>query len=1019
MNKLHPDSVSLKGIALLVFCLLFTSWVQAATPAPPTGLAASAPSGRVVLSWTASSGATSYNVKRTMSSGGPYYQLANVASNSFTDYGVLNGNTYYYVVSAVNADGESSDTSQVSGTPGASATPPGAPTGLAATAGNAQVNLAWAAGSGATSYLVKRSTSSGGPYAQIAAPGSTSYTDSAVTNGTAYYYVVSSVNAAGESANSPQATATPAGSGSGSGSGASGIPATPTGLTAASGNGRVGLTWTASSGATSYNVKRTMTSGGPYYQLARVNSTSFNDHGVLNGSTYYYVVSATNSNGESSNTSQVAGTPGATSATVPAAPGGLSASASNARVSLTWSASSGATSYRVKRSTSSGGPYTQIAAPGSTSYTDSAVANGTTYYYVVSAVNSAGESGNSGQAVATPSAPVTVPAAPTGLSATGGNAQVNLGWPASSGATSYRVKRATSSGGPYTQIGAPTSTSHTDTAVSNGTAYYYVVTAVNSAGESGNSPQATATPVASTGIPATPGMLMAVSSNGRVTLNWGASSGATSYNVKRTMTSGGPYYPLANVSTTTFADHGVLNNNTYYYVVSAVNSAGESANTSQVSGTPGASATIPVAPTSLSASAGNAQVSLSWPASSGATGYRVKRATTSGGPYTQVAAPTSTSHIDTSLTNGTRYYYVVTATNSAGESGNSPQASAAPAAGTTVPAAPTGLSASPSSGRVTLSWTASSGATSYRVKRSTTSSGPYTQIASPTSTSHADTAVSNGTTYYYVVTAVNAAGESGNSAPASATPASNVTLLFDDFDGTSIDTAKWTVVNRLSDQVNGELDCVLARNVSVRNGFLEGVSKYEDYTCGDSIEAPKLMHYTSWHIQQKTTPFLYGTIEARVRVPGGTGLWPLVWMLGHEWQASQPYTANTPEHQWPNGGWGEIDIVEFMGGQRRENNTVVHFNQPGGAWNSTLPYDANTRFMVYRLQWSASALIWSVDAEDGQGFRTLRTITDPARIPNVPMYVILSTAIGGIGGGTPNPATFPQTYQADWVRVTQ
>jgi beta-glucanase (GH16 family) len=144
-----------------------------------------------------------------------------------------------------------------------------------------------------------------------------------------------------------------------------------------------------------------------------------------------------------------------------------------------------------------------------------------------------------------------------------------------------------------------------------------------------------------------------------------------------------------------------------------------------------------------------------------------------------------------------------------------------------------------------------------------------------------------------------------------------------------------------------------------------------------------------------------------------------VWMLGFEWQASQPFTANTPGHQWPNAGWGEIDIVEFLSNQRRENNTVVHFNQPGGSWNGTLPFDANTRFMVYRLQWSASALTWSVDAEDGQGFRTLRTITDPARIPNVPMYVILSTAIGGVGGGSPDPSTFPQTYQADWVRVTQ
>src|SRR5208337_1158694 len=175
------------------------------------------------------------------------------------------------------------------------------------------------------------------------------------------------------------------------------------------------------------------------------------------------------------------------------APSGLTATAGNAQVSLTWNASSGATSYYVKRSTTSGGPYTQIGTPTATNYTDTGLSNGTTYYYVVSAVNSAGESANSVEVSATPNAP---PAAPTGLTASAGNAQVSLTWNASTGATSYHVKRSTTSGGPYTQIGAPTATNYTDTGLTNGTPYYYVVSAVNSAGESANSSQASATPVA-------------------------------------------------------------------------------------------------------------------------------------------------------------------------------------------------------------------------------------------------------------------------------------------------------------------------------------------------------------------------------------------------------------------------------------------------------------------------------------------------------------------------------------------
>jgi hypothetical protein len=93
---------------------------------------------------------------------------------------------------------------------GGGGNPPSTPSGLTAAPGNQQVSLAWIASSGATSYIVKRATSSGGAFSNIASPGTTSYTDTSVTNGTTYYYVVSAVNANGESGNSGQASATPA-----------------------------------------------------------------------------------------------------------------------------------------------------------------------------------------------------------------------------------------------------------------------------------------------------------------------------------------------------------------------------------------------------------------------------------------------------------------------------------------------------------------------------------------------------------------------------------------------------------------------------------------------------------------------------------------------------------------------------------------------------------------------------------------------------------------------------------------
>ena len=192
-------------------------------------------------------------------------------------------------------------------------------------------------------------------------------------------------------------------------------------------------------------------------------------------------------------------------------------------------------------------------------------------------------------------------------------------------------------------------------------------------------------------------------------------------------------------------------------------------------GNGGASPTLPPVPSGLSATPGNTQVSLSWASSSGATSYHVKRSTTSGGPYTAVGSPTGDSYVDASLTNGTRYFYVVSALNSAGESANSSEVNATPTAPANPPPTPTNLEATAGNAQVSLTWSASTGATSYSVQRSTTSGGPYSQIATPSTNSYLDSSVTNGTTYYYVVAAMNSIGQSANSSQASATPAASAT----------------------------------------------------------------------------------------------------------------------------------------------------------------------------------------------------------------------------------------------------
>jgi cellulose 1,4-beta-cellobiosidase len=100
--------------------------------------------------------------------------------------------------------------------------------------------------------------------------------------------------------------------------------------------------------------------------------------------------------------------------------------------------------------------------------------------------------------------PGAVPPAPTGLAATAGSGQVQLGWNASAGATGYNVKRSTTNGGPYANVATGvTATSYTNTGLVNGTPYFYVVTAVNGSGESPISNQATATPQAGGAVTAT------------------------------------------------------------------------------------------------------------------------------------------------------------------------------------------------------------------------------------------------------------------------------------------------------------------------------------------------------------------------------------------------------------------------------------------------------------------------------------------------------------------------------------
>jgi len=259
--------------------------------------------------------------------------------------------------------------------------------------------------------------------------------------------------------------------------------------------------------------------------------------------------------------------------------------------------------------------------------------------------------------------------APSGLTANPGTKQISLAWSASSGANSYNVKRATTSGGPYTLIINVGTTSYTDTSLADGTTYYYVVTAVNSSGdESGNSNQAaaTTTPPAPGGLAATPG-------DSQVSLSWSTTSGASSYNIYHADTANTSFLVSVNAPVTSYTVLSLTNGTQYCYTVSAVNLAGESAKSAQACATPQSAPppTAPNSPTNVQAKVAgkSGKVNLSWTQSTSPniTQNKVYRSTSGGGYGLLVSLSATTSYSDSTAPKGQSSCYEVTAVNSSGQ----------------------------------------------------------------------------------------------------------------------------------------------------------------------------------------------------------------------------------------------------------------------------------------------------------------------------------------------------------------
>jgi len=588
--------------------------------------------------------------------------------------------------------------------------PPAAPSGMTAVGATAQVRLDWPAVDGATGYRIYRDG------LQLATSVSTSYLDTGLDNGVGYSYAIVATNVAGWSPLSAAVTGTPTVV----------APSSPQGLVAAPGDGTVSLAWGATAGTTDYRVYRNgVLVGSP-------TDPSYVDTGLIDGTSYTYTVAAANGAALSPVSSSVQSTP---VALAPSAPTNVAATPGDARVTVSWTAPAGATKYTVYRNN------VAIATQAGTTLVDTAVTNNLTYTYdvVAFALNSPA-SVHSASVTAMPVAPPL--SAPVGLSASPGDAKVTLTWGAVTGATSYQVRRGS------TVISTTSATTLVDSPLMNNTTYTYTVTALGPSSTSAPSAPVSATPA----IPAAgaPTGLTGVAGDKTAALTWNSVPTATGYKVWRD-----GVVVATTTTSTSFNDTGLTNNQTYSYAITATVAGVDSAKSTAVTVTP--YVVTPAAPTGLTATGGNAQVSLSWTASANATGYKVYRGTT------LVATQATTSFVDSGLTNGTGYSYTVVATNGSASSPASAAVSATPLA--PPPAAPTGLTATAGNTAVALSWTAVASATSYHVYRNNV------LVGSPTGTTYSDTGLTNGTSYTYYVKAVAATTEGTASTSVVATPA--------------------------------------------------------------------------------------------------------------------------------------------------------------------------------------------------------------------------------------------------------
>lgn len=715
-----------------------TMSTEPVAPTAPTGVSASdgTSTAKIRITWNASSGATDYKVYRNTSDSSASAKLlaSSVKSSYYDDTTAEVGTTYYYWVVAHNSIGDSDYSASDYGWRAYAV--PDAPTGVSATDGTRTdgVAVTWNSVSGATSYSVWRSDTSSSASASCLMNGitATSYTDTTAVEGKTYWYWVKATSQGGTSAFSASDT----------GSRKVSAPSAPTGVKASDGlsSTEIVVSWTAVASAASYSVWRSeSSSSGSAQQLASgLTTTSYADTSVVVGKTYYYWVKATNVGGTSdfsaSDTGYLANISGPTN--VSASDGTYAGF-----VRISWTAPQNASSYEVWRGTVNAYSLAEmIGRTTSTSYDDSTAQPGMRYYYWVKAITTSGVA----SAFSASDSGYRSLAVPTGVTATKGNTDgVTVNWSGVTGATSYQIGRgAKGASAPSETLGSATSLTYKDTTAVPGVEYDYFVRAVASACTSDWSKSATG----SRSVP-TPENLTA--SDGtytdRILVTWPALSGATSYELMRASEDDIAEAELiATTTSTSYSDKTAEYGLTYYYFLRAKFAVG----TSPWSDSAAGRRAFP-APTGVSAADGTSTsgIMVTWDEIEGVVQFQIWRYSMERGRNELIGTSATTSYKDTkNIEPGIKYTYCVKAVFATGLSAFSTTDTGYLKASSPTVSATDGTSTS----QISLAWGAMSGAISYLVYRSeTSSSAKAEQIGSTSMLYYNDTSAARGTLYYY------------------------------------------------------------------------------------------------------------------------------------------------------------------------------------------------------------------------------------------------------------------------------